>query len=105
MIWHRSTDRSGGDGTNTLPDGTVVELVLYKFDGCPFCRRVHRAIDRLAVNIEYRDVRVEPRWRADLLERTGRTQVPCLFVDGEPLFESLDIVSWIERSFQQPAVS
>jgi glutaredoxin len=105
MFWHRSTERSGGDGTNALPDGASVELVLYKFDGCPFCRRVHRAIDQLGVDIEYRDVRVEPRWRADLLERTGRTQVPCLFIDDEPMFESLDIVDWLERSFDRGAVS
>ncbi|MBW1881076.1 MAG: hypothetical protein JRJ84_22210 [Deltaproteobacteria bacterium] len=39
----------------------MVELALYKFDSCPFCVRVHGAIDRLGVNIEYRDVR-ETRW-------------------------------------------
>ncbi|MBW1881075.1 MAG: glutathione S-transferase domain-containing protein [Deltaproteobacteria bacterium] len=39
------------------------------------------------------------------MERTGRTQVPCLFVDGEPMFESLDIVDWFERSFERQAVS
>jgi len=104
LILHRAAERAGGNGTNALSDGTLVDLALYKFDSCPFCVRVHGAIDRLGVNIEYRDVR-ETRWWSDLLERTGRTQVPCLFVDGEPMFESLDIVDWLERSFERQAVS
>jgi len=98
-------ERLGGDGANVLPNGRQVVLALYKSDRCPFCFRVYRAIDRLGVNVEYRDVRVEPRWKSDLLERTGRTQVPCLFVDGEPMFESLDIVRWLERSFGGQVVS
>lgn len=99
MSWTSQSDRTGGDGHESLPDGTPVDLVLYKFDSCFFCRRVFEAIDRLGVQIEYRDVREDPTWRADLRDRTGRTQVPCLLVDGEPMFESRDIVAWLEEQF------
>lgn len=30
------------------------------------------------------------------LEKTGRTTVPCLYINGEALFESSDIVQWLE---------
>lgn len=25
-------------------------------------------------------------------------QVPCLFIDGEPLYESMDIIKWLEEN-------
>ena len=77
------------------------ELVLYKYDACPFCRRVMRVVDDLGLQdrIEYRDTRMEPKWRADLIDRTGRTQVPCLFIDGEAMFESADINDWLRSQY------
>lgn len=71
-------------------------LELYKYDTCAYCVRVMRAVARLGVDVTIRDVRVDPTNREVLRDRTGRSQVPCLFVDGEPLFESADIVAWLE---------
>ncbi len=98
--WFSSgVDRTGGDGANTLADGSAVHLALYKYDSCPYCRMVFRAIDGLDVNIEYRDTRASAQWRDDHRQRTGRTQVPCLLIDGEPLFESADIQQWLVEHF------
>jgi glutathione S-transferase len=33
---------------------------------------------------------------------TGRGTVPCLFVDGAPMFESAEIVAWLEQTFAVP---
>lgn len=72
-------------------------LVLYKYDTCGYCVRVMRAVDRLGVDIDlYKDVVREPESRDELRERTGRGQVPCLFIDDEPLHESADIIAWLE---------
>ena len=73
-------------------------LVLYKFDTCPYCIRVLRRIQQLGLQgqIELRDTRSERGRRQELQAATGRTQVPCLFVDGQPLFESADIATWLE---------
>lgn len=71
-------------------------LVLYKYDSCPYCARVQRRIRDHGLDVEYRDVLTDPANRARLRELTGRTQVPCLFVDDEPLFESADIIAWLD---------
>lgn len=76
-------------------------LALYKYDACPYCQRVLRRIDDLGLEVELRDTLRDPSHRTALRERTGRTQVPCLFVDGEPLFESADIVSWLDAYAQR----
>lgn len=93
-----SVDRSGGSGDNVTASGTQ-HLALYKFDRCPYCRRVFHTIDSLDVNIEYRDTRADPAWRQDLVSKTGRKQVPCLFIDGEPLFESSDIQAFLTKNY------
>lgn len=72
------------------------ELALYKYDMCGFCQRVLRTIDRLGLEVEMRDTLMERQHRADLFEATGRTTVPCLFIDGQPLHESSDITAWLE---------
>ena len=73
------------------------ELVLYKFDTCPFCQRVLRVIHARDLDaIQMADTHQDPGAREQLLEETGRTTVPCLFVDGTPLFESADIKTWLQ---------
>ena len=76
--------------------GTHPTLVLYKYDACPFCRKVQRRLDTLPFAVAQRDTRLDPTARAELQAQTGRTQVPCLFIDGVPLFESDDIIAWLE---------
>ena len=80
-------------------------LVLFKFDSCPFCQRVQRQLEPLglAQDIELRDTRQDPKARAQLQEETGRTQVPCLFINGKPLFESSDISAYLQAYSQAKA--
>lgn len=92
--------RQGGDGVN-VREGASMDLVLYKYDSCPFCRRVFRVIDQLKVNVEYRDIQTDFEHRKALRSLTGRSTVPCLLIDGKPLFESADITRWLQGQFGQ----
>ena len=82
------------------PLDKLTGLVLYKFDACPYCKVVMRVINHLDIDVEYRDTRKDSNWREDLFRRTNRTQVPCLFIDGDPMFESMDIVAWLQKEHQ-----
>jgi glutaredoxin 3 len=98
VVWP-FTGREGGDGQNILPDGKTVHLALYKYDSCPYCQLVFRMIDKTGARVEYRDIRRDPRWRADLMRMNGMTQVPCLVIDGEPMLESADINQYLKERF------
>lgn len=79
-----------------LKDGREADLELFKFDSCPFCVRVLNSIREQGIEgIRLRDTRSEEGAQADLVARGGRGQVPCLFIDGKPLYESSDIVNWL----------
>jgi glutaredoxin 3 len=80
-----------------IPSPTELRrLVLYKDDYCGFCRRVYRAVERLGLDLEMADTRTDPEAKKLHLERTGRRTVPCLYIDDIPLFESADIIEWLE---------
>jgi glutaredoxin len=82
-------------------------LALYQFYACPFCIRARRAIHRLAVPIELRDVQHDPRHRNDLQTLGGRVQVPCLRIEADSgvtwMYESADIIGYLERRFGSSA--
>lgn len=78
-------------------------LALYKYNSCPYCMRVLRVIEDLGVEVEMRDIMADRSHRDSLREQTGRTSVPCLYIDGEPLFESADIVAWLRAYAKRAA--
>lgn len=93
-------DWFGASAGEVPPDAPPTDvphtLALYKYDACPYCRRVLSAVQRLGLEVEMRDTMRSATHRADLRSTTGRTTVPCLFIDGTPLFESRDIIAWLE---------
>lgn len=84
---------------------TGAELILYKFDACPFCRRVMRKIKELNLELHYKDTRNNPVYRKELLEIGGKTQVPCLLINGQPLYESADINRALQAYAERLAAS
>jgi glutaredoxin 2 len=75
--------------------GKPIELTLFKYDACPFCQRVMGVIDELGITVEMRDTRRDPEARRQAVQLGGRTQVPMLLVNGEPMYESSDIVHYL----------
>ncbi|MCB9676055.1 MAG: glutaredoxin [Alphaproteobacteria bacterium] len=86
----------GGSVPRNAPSPTEKhELLLYKYDSCPYCRRVAHAVGQLGLDVPTADILMDRANRDALIAKTGRSQVPCLFIDGQPLFESADIVAWL----------
>lgn len=73
-------------------------LELFVFMNCPYCMRVFRYMDEAGIEIPLLDVNNDDEARARLLEVGGKVQVPCLFIDGEPMYESLDIIEWLKEN-------
>jgi len=76
-----------------------MKLELYKYDTCPYCQRVMRAIaDMGRTDVEYHDIHKSAEDLQRLVEVGGKRQVPCLFIDGKPLYESTDIIAWLQAN-------
>lgn len=71
-------------------------LVLYHISDCPYCLRVRRYLDEKGIQIPFKDIELDSEALETLMRVGGRAQVPCLFIDGKPLYESLDIIQWFK---------
>ena len=89
-------------------DAQTAGLALYEMPACPYCCMVQRRIRKLGLNITVRDVYEDDDAYNTLVAATQRSQVPCLYIsapDEEPrwLFESEDIVDWLEERYGESA--
>lgn len=66
---------------------------------CPFCKKVLNYMDEQGIDLPLRDVSTDADARGELLSVGGKTQIPCLFIDGEPLYESGDIIDYLSKTF------
>lgn len=74
-----------------------MKLELFKYDTCPYCVKVMNYIDSVGrTDIIYRDIQKSDEDARELVAVGGKRQVPCLFIDRKPLYESLDIIQWLK---------
>lgn len=78
-------------------------LDLYHRIRCPYSAKVRDflATHGLEDRIAYHDVDHDLGALDALMNLTGKEQVPCLVVDGEPILESDDIVRWLDVNLVQ----
>lgn len=75
------------------------ELKLYYMERCPFCRKVIQYMNKNNINnVELVDIHADPNNQEDLIRLGGKDQVPMLLIDGEPLYESDDIIKWFKEN-------
>ncbi len=76
------------------------KLLLYHFEGCPYCQKVRNYLSSRGIAIPMKDTRAERNSAEELIKLTGKTQVPCLVIDGKPMLESNDIIQWFEKNYK-----
>jgi glutaredoxin 3 len=75
----------------------MTELVLYYFDECPYCKKVIRFLEGKDIAVTYKNIHEDSKAYEELVKVGGKSQVPCLFIHGEPLYESNDIIEWFKE--------
>lgn len=50
------------------------------------------------MTIPERNISTDTEAEQALIAIGGKRQVPCLFIDGKPLYESSDIIAWIQKN-------
>ena len=77
-----------------------MKLELIHKWACPYSARVRDFIEEhgLKDRIAFMEVNETDGVKDRLTELTGKTQVPCLVIDGEPKLESSDIIQWLDQN-------
>lgn len=72
------------------------KLTLYVGTTCPFCKKVESFIEEKGIDsVEIKNIDKDQEAREYLIEKGGKKQVPCLFIGEKPLYESLDIIKYL----------
>ncbi len=74
------------------------QLTLYHFQGCPYCARVRDFLTKENITVPMKDTHANPGYRDELVKIGGKSQVPCLVIDGKALYESADIIEWFTKN-------
>jgi len=66
---------------------------------CPFCTYVIDFINENNItSVEIYDTCWNKDEHLELKEKYGKTQVPLLLIDGKPLYESADIIDYLDKN-------
>ena len=70
---------------------------LYIMPTCPYCHKVLNYLSKRGIELPMRDVTSDADAERTLVAVGGKRQVPCLFIDGAPLYESDDIIAYLDK--------
>lgn len=62
---------------------------------CPYCAKVENFMEEENINIDIVNIEEDREAMRKLIEEGGKRQVPCLYHDGEYLYESDDIIDFL----------
>jgi glutathione S-transferase len=82
-------------------------LTLYVKPYCFYCAQVLRANEKIGAELVLRDVMADPTAYSELVATGGKGQTPFL-VDterGVSLYESLDIIVYLEKYYSKATAS
>ncbi len=75
----------------------AADVKIYTREWCGYCTAALRLLKAKGVTFEHIDVTGDPDKRRWLVEATGRTTVPQIFIDGEAVGGFTDIRALDER--------
>ncbi len=75
------------------------DLTLYYLPGCPYCQKVFNYMEKEDIEIPLKNIKLNKKAEKELINTGGKKQVPCLFINGDPLYESDDIIKWFHKNY------
>lgn len=73
-------------------------LVLYYSPYCGYSQMVLNYLKQIHKTVPMKNVIDNPTAKDELKRYGGKLQVPCLFIDQNPLYESDKIIQWLSQN-------
>lgn len=80
-----------------------MQLELFIRKSCPYCQKVLDHLNKLDKKLVIKEIDKDQDAREKLIQIGGKQQVPCLFIDQKPLYESNDIIEWLSNNVNEIA--
>lgn len=73
---------------------------LYVGTVCRFCKKVENFMEENNIDIPLVNINEDRQAMLELMEKGGKRQVPCLYHEGEYLYESDDIIAFLKENYK-----
>jgi glutaredoxin len=88
----------------SMVDLRTSKMAIYQYRTCPFCLKVRLGMASLGIKIDLRDAKNDLKIKAELIEKGGMDQVPCLRIQKDNgtlqwMYESSDILTFLNAQF------
>ncbi len=77
------------------------QLTLYYMDSCPYCHKVLGFLKQAGISVPMKNTSLDSANKEELRHIGGKTQVPCLVIDGTAMYESDDIITWFKTNYRK----
>jgi glutaredoxin len=71
------------------------QVTLYYSPQCPYSQKVLSYLKKAGIKIPLKNVKTDSTARDELLEIGGYLVVPCLIINGNPIYNANDIIDWL----------
>ncbi len=91
-----------GNISTPAPTATVANyesIALYYKPSCPHSQRVLAYMKSHNISIPLKNVAASPQAKKELEILGGHLIVPCLIVDGTPIYNDTDIIAWLKSNY------
>jgi glutaredoxin 3 len=72
-------------------------LNLFYMSSCPHSVQVLNYLTQIQKQVPLTNVKNNPQAKEYLRTHGGEMQVPCLFINGKPLYHSDEIIQWLSQ--------
>lgn len=80
---------------STIEQPQIQSIALYFSPKCPHSQRVLHYMRSQGISIPLKNVTQDKQAKEELRTIGGYMIVPCLIVDGKPLYQDNDIIQWL----------
>ncbi len=63
----------------------MAQVTIYSRSWCSFCAQAKHLLSQKNIDFNEIDIELHPEKRDEMIELTGRTSVPQLFIDQQPI--------------------
>lgn len=78
----------------------MAKLTLFYHDTCPYCLKVLEFMKENNMSLPLKNVHETAENRQELMTKGGKGQVPALEIDDRVMYESDDIIAWLQENYK-----
>lgn len=67
---------------------------------CKYCKKVENFLEENNIKLPIVNIQENSDALTELIEKGGKRQVPCLYHDGNYLYESDDIIDFLKKEYK-----